>query len=317
MRSRFAYVFLLLCPFATGCGNLFSIGTRNLLYEANLIKDNRFEHIHDEKLAHQAWQEIVQAHPDQPYSIDYACGFKAGFVDFLYAGGCGQPPALPPKRYRRYHGMRPEGCQALMDWYAGFRHGAAEARASGLRRLMVVPLPPAPPHSGPPGPPVVAGPVQGETAPPAPPASLPMPRKQPPPATPQAQATPEGPPLTITETEDQPAPVPAAAAEIENPAPESVSGEPPSLGSSEARGMAEAIAFPLASPPSRPTPLPEAETEVNRPRAAAPARNPSPMQAAPPAVNVAPTWRLRKWGGAPAATSEGAGDVAPAQEKQP
>ena len=203
MRSQFAVLVFLLCPLASGCGSLFTIGTRNLLYEAHLIKDNRFEHCHDEKLAQQAWREVVQACPDRAYSEDYACGFRAGFVDYLYAGGNGQPPAVPPKHYRRYQGMSPEGCHALLDWYAGFRHGAAEARQSGLRRLMVVSLPPPPSHASPPAPAALAGPALGESMPPAPPAALPMPRKTPPEAPPRAQAAPEGPSLMLPDAERQ------------------------------------------------------------------------------------------------------------------
>jgi hypothetical protein len=191
MRSKTVSLVLLLCPLAAGCGNLFTTGTRNLLYEANLIKDNRFEHIHDEHLAHQAWRDVVRANPEHAYSTDYACGFKAGFVDYLYAGGSGEPPALPPKRYRRYHGMSPEGCQGLLDWFAGFRHGAAEARQSGLRRLMVVPLPPPPAHAALPAPAVIAGPPLEGAIPAEPPAALPMPRKTPLVSPPQAQAAPE------------------------------------------------------------------------------------------------------------------------------
>jgi hypothetical protein len=90
--------------------------------------------------AKEAWRATQAACPGQRYSRDYACGFKAGFCDYLDAGGDGQPPAVPPFRYRLAGYDSPAGHQAIEDWYAGFRHGAFVARASGLRELSVTPL---------------------------------------------------------------------------------------------------------------------------------------------------------------------------------
>jgi hypothetical protein len=90
--------------------------------------------------AKQAWLEAQAACPGQTFSKDYGEGFVAGFRDYLHAGGNGQPPAVPPFRYRLARYDSPEGHQAVEDWYAGFRHGAAAARASGLRELNVIPL---------------------------------------------------------------------------------------------------------------------------------------------------------------------------------
>jgi hypothetical protein len=96
---------------------------------------------HFNALARQAWLHVCATETDHRYSDDYAVGFIEGYVDYLDAGGNGEPPAAPPDRYQlaRYH-MTPEGVQAIDDWFAGFRHGAAEARASGQRELVVVPL---------------------------------------------------------------------------------------------------------------------------------------------------------------------------------
>jgi hypothetical protein len=90
--------------------------------------------------AKEAWREAQAACPDQSYSRDYACGFKAGFRDYLDAGGSGDPPAVPPFRYRLSDYDSPGGHQAVEDWYAGFRHGSTAARASGFRELNLVPL---------------------------------------------------------------------------------------------------------------------------------------------------------------------------------
>ena len=96
--------------------------------------------VRDCRRAKEAWQEAQAACPDQAFSKDYAEGFLAGFRDYLDAGGNGQPPGAPPFRYWLARYETPEGHQAVEDWYAGFRHGAAAARASGYRELNVIPL---------------------------------------------------------------------------------------------------------------------------------------------------------------------------------
>lgn len=169
MRSRYAFAVFLLCPFASGCG-LFTIGARNLYNEAKVIRDSRFEKIRYACLAHEAWQKVKDSCPGHPYSADYGEGFEAGFSDYLYAGGCGEPPGLPPKRYRHFHAESPRGAEALQQWYEGFRHGAAAAKESGLRQFVLVSLPP-PPH--PPLPPPSA---PDAVPPPVPSSQLPMPR---------------------------------------------------------------------------------------------------------------------------------------------
>ena len=58
------------------------------------------------------------------------------------------PRCPPPNRYRRKEYMTPEGAAAIEEWYAGFRHGAATAMASGLRNLVVIPVQ-CPPKFGP------------------------------------------------------------------------------------------------------------------------------------------------------------------------
>ena len=72
-------------------------------------------------------------------SQDYADGFEDGYVDYLFAGGNGQPPPLPPRKYwgRRYQSEW--GRRAALDWFAGFRDGAADAKSSGYRELVTVP----------------------------------------------------------------------------------------------------------------------------------------------------------------------------------
>lgn len=180
MRRKAILLFLLLCPLGSGCG-LFGTGARNLWYEANLIKTSRYERLCLDRMAHRAWEEVKGSCPQYANSVDYACGFKEGFVDYLYAGGNGEPPALPPKRYLRFHEQKAHGCEALLDWYAGFRHGASVAMANGLRQRLLIPLPPPPV-------PLAAAAAPPLAKPSLPLSTLPMPTKQ----TPEAPA-PENP----------------------------------------------------------------------------------------------------------------------------
>lgn len=159
MTSRMALIVLLLCPLGSGCAGLFRLGAGNLINEAKLIRDNRFEQIRYSCLAREAWQNVKASCPTQAYSDDYGQGFQVGFADYLYAGGTGEPPAMPPRRYRHFHAESPQGAQARQDWYEGFRHGAFMAKKSGLRQFVVVSLPPPP---APPPPPPFSAPNLGE-----------------------------------------------------------------------------------------------------------------------------------------------------------
>ena len=69
-------------------------------------------------------------------------GTRAGFSDgdYLEAGGTGQPPAMPPRRYWKAVYQSPEGRLAVQDWYRGFAYGAEMAKASGYRQLVTIPL---------------------------------------------------------------------------------------------------------------------------------------------------------------------------------
>jgi hypothetical protein len=89
-------------------------------------------------LADRAWKEVRKSNPETAYSIYYARGFRDGYMDYLNEGGDGEPPPVPPPCYwsSLYHS--PAGHQAVEDWFAGFRHGAALAKASGYRANIVV-----------------------------------------------------------------------------------------------------------------------------------------------------------------------------------
>jgi hypothetical protein len=71
----------------------------------------------------------------------YRDGFVDGYADFLEFGGTGEPPPIPPPRYRRFKDLTPEGQAEMADWFEGFRHGAAVARdQSAGRAELTVPV---------------------------------------------------------------------------------------------------------------------------------------------------------------------------------
>jgi hypothetical protein len=93
-----------------------------------------------EQAALAAWKEACQLAPEAAISRDYKDGFIEGYVDYLDAGGTGEPPAMPPFRYQLHHYQSVPGRLAVQDWFAGFRHGASLAKASGLREIILVPV---------------------------------------------------------------------------------------------------------------------------------------------------------------------------------
>ncbi len=141
MRKRVAFGILGPCFISFGCYPV-ALATRTVIIEpiqycktADDIQERR----RDYALADETWQVFAQAHPDHPVSPDYESGFKDGFADYLYAGGTGEPPPVPPRQYWRISYETPQGHQAIEDWYAGFRLGAAVARGSGYRELVTIP----------------------------------------------------------------------------------------------------------------------------------------------------------------------------------
>lgn len=135
------------CALAVGCElpvgiglEVFRYSTQNLIEAPLSARDDCVERSRNRRLAEEAWKDVQQAAPDQPYTVHYARGFKDGFADFLYAGGSGEPPVVPPRPYQGVAYETPEGQQAVENWFAGFRHGARAAQESGLRNLVVVPV---------------------------------------------------------------------------------------------------------------------------------------------------------------------------------
>ncbi len=123
---------------------------RNLFNEPTELLDNKklSRQLRHESKA--AWSEVCQQSPKRTFTVDFADGFTAGFVDYLESGGTAQPPAAPPVKYRRSRYMNVEGHARIQDYFCGFKYGCDVAAASGQRELITVPiLLPEPPAEAP------------------------------------------------------------------------------------------------------------------------------------------------------------------------
>ncbi len=140
MRLKLRLIAAGLCAAGAGCGSFWENTRRNVAEAPVFGIDQCRISKRNQRLANEAWEAIARGQPRRAFSPDYACGFKAGYADYLESGGNGQPPAVPPFHYRLSKYQTPEGYQAIETWYAGFRDGSAAARASGLRQVFVLPL---------------------------------------------------------------------------------------------------------------------------------------------------------------------------------
>jgi hypothetical protein len=85
-----------------------------------------------------AWSDERKSCPTLPMSEEYALGFSDGFTSFVYAGGSGEPPPVPPRQLWNVERRSPPGHAAAQDWFAGYRHGARVAREGGFRDRAIV-----------------------------------------------------------------------------------------------------------------------------------------------------------------------------------
>jgi len=118
-----------------------ALGLRNATQQPVRVLDHNLFVKMTKKRAHEAWAEIVAAQPDPCFSRYHASGFEAGFMDYVEAGGDGEPHSIPPFLYRQAWLQDGRGPSAIEDYYAGFRHGSAVARTTGLREQYLIPLP--------------------------------------------------------------------------------------------------------------------------------------------------------------------------------
>jgi hypothetical protein len=145
MRLGLALGAVGLCALGAGCA-LVGNATRNAIGATSRAIESLREQQRDRELAAAAWARYA-ANSDHQYTSDFAGGFTDGFADYLYWGGTGDPPPVPPQRYWALRYKSAEGAEAIRQWYAGWRAGAAEACSSGLRQFVMLPSPPpAPPR---------------------------------------------------------------------------------------------------------------------------------------------------------------------------
>jgi hypothetical protein len=192
------WLFCLPVAAASGGCSMVKYSVSNLHYEPSI---HHWEHQikHDlRSQARETYKDYLAAHPEECFSAYFKDGFIDGFSDYLNYGGQGEPPAMPPSKYRKNKYLTPEGYAALEDYFSGFRLGARIAMDSGIRETLVVPILV----------PVVAPPVRQTPAPP--PETLPVPKLVDEGDTPKAPAMPK-PKVKDTDT------MPEKAKEIEVP----------------------------------------------------------------------------------------------------
>jgi hypothetical protein len=134
--ARWAIALCVLCN--AGCG-LVTNATHNLSAGFHDSLDALSEKRRTETWARQAWESASCRSGCQTFSEDYERGFKAGFCCYVANGGNGEPPALPPEKYRCVRYQSPQGYRAIEEWFAGYRHGVTMAREGGYRDLVTGP----------------------------------------------------------------------------------------------------------------------------------------------------------------------------------
>jgi hypothetical protein len=162
MRRRSPLWLIGLLLLGPGC-TLVRDATSLAVFKVRESAEDFSETIRNRRWAEHAWADVQNAKTDAAYSEDYAQGFKDGFAHYLFRGGNGEPPPLPPRRYRGLRYQTPQGYQAIEDWFAGFRHGADLARHNGYRQWITGPSALRGPNPLPPLP--VPGPSQAIPAP--------------------------------------------------------------------------------------------------------------------------------------------------------
>ncbi len=147
-RTGCGVLLLLWLPLGLGCGvvsethHVFKLCKRTTFFEpARFLyyRSDRLTRMQNEKLASRVWRKTVRESPDMHFTADYARGFVAGFSDYLYRGGSGAPPPIPPREYWSVGRQQAIPQQAILDWFDGFRHGSAECIRCGYRDAVVLP----------------------------------------------------------------------------------------------------------------------------------------------------------------------------------
>jgi hypothetical protein len=90
--------------------------------------------------ADEAWKTCCAGCGVSPDGItqEYEAGFRDGFVEYVYAGGTGEPPPAPPRKFWNAGFRDEEGRAAAQFWFKGYRHGASVARDGGYRDRVIL-----------------------------------------------------------------------------------------------------------------------------------------------------------------------------------
>jgi hypothetical protein len=141
MRLRHFVALCGLCVVAQGCAPLKQVVQVMICEPAAycLGMDECVDSVRARELADEAWGHFCGASADGQYSEDFEAGFKCGFADYIYAGGNGEPPVIPPRPYWKAAYQSPEGQGLMQDWFRGYRLGAAVAKESGYREAIIIP----------------------------------------------------------------------------------------------------------------------------------------------------------------------------------
>src|SRR5262249_24203989 len=118
MRPALALLLLGLSVASPGCALVEDVSRNFCVSLSRPIAENR-EYVRAREWADEAWQRTGMMDGLGRSSGDYANGFEDGFAEYLYRGGDGEPPLLPPPHYRHLRNQSPEGYQAAQDWFAG------------------------------------------------------------------------------------------------------------------------------------------------------------------------------------------------------
>ena len=137
MRRYVALLTAALGLLPAGCG-IVGNASRNIINEPHYSLDAHVLRHRARSQGRQAWAEWGKCQKGT-FSGHYRDGFVDGYADYLLRGGSGDPPPVPPDRYRHHHFANFQGYLAIEEYFAGFRAGAETAIASGRREATLVP----------------------------------------------------------------------------------------------------------------------------------------------------------------------------------
>lgn len=101
-------------------------------------QDARYQYV-NRKRASCAWKECFTREKRRCLSIDFECGFKAGFYDTATGKDCRLPPVAPSKYWAAKYQCC-EGQVAVQDWFRGYQSGIMVAQGRSLDHFNDVPV---------------------------------------------------------------------------------------------------------------------------------------------------------------------------------